>query len=138
MKKLTTSTDPQTIQIIPRDYIDVATLVLRDDSTNTSVLKEVDIVTNNGYSSITTGFELVEGRFYDLSLTNDSNVWNTNLDQWQLANYNWDDSLTNDVYYKDKIFCTDQRINQELREYYALNTGQFVTEDSYDNDYIII
>ncbi len=50
MKKLTTSTDPQTIQIIPRDYIDVATLVLRDDSTNTSVLKEVDIVIDNGYS----------------------------------------------------------------------------------------
>ena len=138
MKKLTTSTDPQTIQIIPRDYIDVATLVLRDDSTNTSVLKEVDIVTDNGYSSITTEFELVEGRFYDLSLTNDSNIWNKNLDQWQLANYNWDDSLLNDVYYKDKIFCTDQRINQEFREYYALNTGQFVTEDSYDNDYIII
>jgi len=138
MKKLTTSTDPQTIQIIPRDYIDVATLVLRDDSTNTSVLKEVDIVTDNGYSSITTEFELVEGRFYDLSLTNDTNIWNKNLDQWQLDNYNWDDSLLNDVYYKDKIFCTDQRINQELREYYALNTGQFVTEDSYDNDYIII
>jgi len=138
MKKLTTSTDPQTIQIIPRDYIDVATLVLRDDSTNTSVLKEVDIVTDNGYSSITTEFELVEGRFYDLSLTNDTNIWNKNLDQWQLDNYNWDDSLLNDVYYKDKIFCTDQRINQEFGEYYALNTGQFVTEDSYDNDYIII
>lgn len=138
MKKLTTSTDPQTIQIIPRDYIDVATLVLRDDSTNTSVIKEVEITTANGYSSITTDFELKEGRFYDLQLQNDANLWNTNLDQWQLANYNWEQSLPNDVYYKDKIFCTDQRINQELREYYALNTGQFVTEESYDNDYIII
>lgn len=138
MKKLTTSTDPQTIQIIPRDYVEIANLVLRDDSTNETIVKEVQITNADGYSSITTTWDLKEGRFYDLSLQNDANLWNTNLDQWQLANYNWEDSLPNDEYYKDKIFCTDQRINQELREYYALNTGQFVTEQSYDNDYIII
>ena len=43
-----------------------------------------------------------------------------------------------DVIYKDKVFCTDQTINQSNNDYYTINKNQFVSEDSFDNDYIII
>ena len=37
MIKLTTSTDAQTIKVIPRSYATSVSMVFRDDSTNTSV-----------------------------------------------------------------------------------------------------
>jgi len=43
-----------------------------------------------------------------------------------------------DIIYKDKIFCTDQTVDQENNDYYTMNSGEYTTEDSYDNDYIII
>ena len=61
---------------------------------------------------------LVEGRFYDLTLKEGANV-----------------------IYKDKIFCTNQTVNQANNDYYTVNSGEYTTptgDDKYDNDYIII
>ena len=60
-------------------------------------------------------YNLVEGRFYDLTIKEGSVV-----------------------IYKDKIFCTDQTIDQETNNYYSINENVYTTENSYDNDYIII
>lgn len=138
MKILTTSTGEQTIRIIPRSYPDEISLILRDDSTNTETIYTVE-----------------------------SLEWENNNDQWQLANYNWNETggffeengylvinneynlvegryydLTikegNNVLYKDKIFCTDQTIDQETDNYYTVNENVYTEETSYDNDYIII
>lgn len=130
---LTTSTAEQTIRIIPRQYPDDVTLILRDDSTNTEVTytlesmewentdevwETVDMNWNSaggyyedkGYLVIQNEYALTENRFYDLTIKEGSSV-----------------------IYKDKIFCTDQTIAD-----YSVNNGEYVTEDSYDNDYIII
>ena len=43
--------------------------------------------------------------------------------------------------YKDKVFCTDQTINQANNNHYDINSGQFTfdeTSGSHDNDYIIV
>ena len=133
---LTTSTDTQTIRIIPRDYPIQVTLRLRDESTN----------------------EVIE-----YIIGGAVNVWNVIPTIWQLTNFNWNsppDGLFNDngyliipnrynlkenrfyeltildysgVIYKDKIFCTDQEVDS-----YSVNDGVYETEKSYDNEYIII
>lgn len=138
MKKLTTSTGEQTIRIIPRSYPDEITLTLRDDSTNTSVSYTIEnnqweylndewqladytwettkgMYIQDGYLYITNNYALIEGRFYDLTIVS-----------------------AGEVIYKDKVFCTDQTIDQDTNSYYSVNDSVYTTENSYDNDYIII
>ena len=138
MKILTTSTGDQTIRIIPRSYPDDITLVLRDDSTNTETIYTLESMEwentdeewqavnlnwndaggyfeENGYLVITNQYNLVEGRYYDLTIKEGNNVL-----------------------YKDKIFCTDQTIDQQTNSYYTINDNVYTTENTYDNDYIII
>tara|TARA_B100000497_G_C7660138_1_gene397604 strand:- start:1139 stop:1558 length:420 start_codon:yes stop_codon:yes gene_type:complete len=135
---LTTTTAEQTFEIIPREYVTDATICIRDESTN----EEICV--------LTTGAE-----------------WNTNTLQWQLANYDWEDEagivITNDLMYitinlnlvesrfydikisnvsgtvifRDKIFCTDQTIDQATNNYYDMNLGQYTINTSGNNDYII-
>jgi hypothetical protein len=47
MIHLTTSTDAQTIKIIPRSYASNVSMILRDDSTNAEVTYSVSTTTNN-------------------------------------------------------------------------------------------
>jgi hypothetical protein len=135
---LTTTTAEQTFEIIPREYVTDAQICIRDESTN----EEICV--------FTTGKD-----------------WNTNTLQWQLANYDWEDEagivITNDLMYitlnlnliesrfydikisnvsgtvifRDKIFCTDQTIDQATNNYYDMNLGQYTINTSGNNDYII-
>ena len=130
---LTTSTSEQTFRVIPRSYPDEITITLRDDSTNettSTVIESLEwdnnndfwqladydwnftggIVIEDGYLIISNTFALTENRFYDLTITSGSSV-----------------------IYRDKVFCTDQTISD-----YSVNDGVYTTENTYDNDYIII
>jgi hypothetical protein len=60
-------------------------------------------------------FNLVENNFYNLTVTNGT-----------------------DVIYKDKIFCSDQTINQASNNYFSVNKDVYTEEATYDNDYIIV
>ena len=138
MKKLTTSTGEQTIRIIPRVYPDEISLTLRDDSTNEEVSYTIEslqweyinddsnladytwettkgMYIENGYLYITNNYALVENRYYDLEIVS-----------------------AGEVIYKDKVFCTNQDTDQNTNNYYSVNDGVYVTQNSYDNDYIII
>jgi len=116
---LTTSASAQTFNIIPRDYtLTSFTMVIRDDSTNTSVTYNITGVTTSGnYRTFQNTFSpvLVSNHFYDMTLSSGT-----------------------DVIFKDRIFCTDQTINQVNNDYYNLNEGQFTTDDSYNNEYIVV
>ena len=135
---LTTTTSEQTFEIITREYVTDATICIRDESTN----EEICVLTT--------------GQF-----------WNTNTFDWNLANYDWEDTagivITNDLMYitmnlnlvesrfydikisnltgtvifRDKIFCTDQTIDQATNNYYDMNLGQYTINTSGNNDYII-
>ena len=91
-------------------------MILRDDSTNTSTTyTSISTSTDKNYLVISQAFNpvLVEGRFYDLTVKEGSNI-----------------------IYKDKIFCTDQTISD-----YSVNSGEYTIptgDDKFDNDYIII
>ena len=86
-------------------------------------------------------FTLIEGRFYDLNIIKGLGAnWDNLSTQWQLATDNWENVVSSEVnIYKDKIFCTDQTINQADNDYYTINSGEYTQSTSYpDDDYIII
>lgn len=139
MKILTTSTDAQSIKFVPREYVASATLYLRDDSTNVETNQTVTLVQSGDELVYTGTFNLVEGRFYDINFVVDPNLWEQDTITWELITDTWDASQGASLsLYKDKIFCTNQTLDQTEDEYYSVNKNQYVTENTYDNDYIII
>jgi hypothetical protein len=136
---LTTSTDAQSLSIVPRIYSSEFTMSIRDDSTNVKVFYEIqNAVTSGNYLDFTNIFNpiLVENHFYNLELYVDYNFWNTNYGFWQLDNFKWneDERQFLDIY-NDKIFCTDQDINQLENDHYKLNKGEYVHYNGFDNTY---
>tara|TARA_B100000497_G_C7404924_1_gene256069 strand:+ start:9 stop:440 length:432 start_codon:yes stop_codon:yes gene_type:complete len=142
MKILTTSTSAQTLTFAPRSYPSEVIVSLRDSSTNTTTRTEnVTLTQTNDKASISTTFSLKEGRFYDLSILEGVGaLWNTYNVIWEAATDNWESITTSEKsIYLDKIFCTDQTINQTDNDYYTINSGQYTQTTSYpDDDYIII
>ena len=116
MIHLTTSASAQTLKVIPRSYASSVSMILRDDSTNTSTTySSISTSTDKNYLVVSQALSpvLVEGRFYDLTLKEGSNV-----------------------IYKDKVFCTDQTISS-----YTVNSSEYTVptgNDVFDNDYIVI
>ena len=110
MKILSTSTSAQSIKIIPRDYQSTIDVILRDNSTNTSNTYSVATSTLGDYMTFDLTLPLVENRFYDMTC-----------------------KFGSDVIYKDRIFCTDQVIAD-----YTVNKDVYTTENTYNNDYIIL
>lgn len=142
MKILTTSTSAQTLTFVPRSYPTEIILSIRDTSTNTTTRTEnVTLTRSNDNASISHAFSLVEGRFYDLNIIEGIGaLWNTYNVQWEAASDNWESIISSEAsIYLDKIFCTDQTINQADNNYYTINSGEYTETTSYpDDDYIII
>lgn len=116
---VSTSETAQTFKVIPRNYtLNTFTMTIRDDSTNVSVNYTITGVSVSGnYVTFQNTFSpvLVKNHFYDFKLVSGT-----------------------DVIFKDRMFCTDQTINQVDNDYYKLNEGQFTTDDSFNNEYIVI
>ena len=121
MKILTTSSSAQNIDVIPRSFLSTYTLKVQDEAANDEIFNgsvSASSITNARRLSVTFSPILKEGRFYTMTLLSGS-----------------------DVVYKDKIFCTDQTINQANNNYYDINSGEYDFDDtaaSHSNDYIII
>ena len=139
---LTTSAAAQTLSVIPREYPESFTMTVRDDNTN--VTKQYDITsssTSNNYLTFDNIFNpiLVENRFFDLRLYIDYNFWNTNYSFWNLYEVKWntDDGQNIDIY-NDKIFCTDQDVDQlNQNDYYKINKDQYTFYNGSDNTYTV-
>lgn len=139
---LTTSALAQEISVIPRTYTSLLTMSVRDDSTNVTVSYDIQNATTSGnYLNINNVFSpvLVENHFYDLHLYVDYNFWNTNYNFWNLDTQIWNEesTQTEDIF-KDKIFCTDQDVDQlDFNDYYQLNKGQYIEYNGFNNTYIV-
>lgn len=124
MKILTTSSSQQTIDVIPRQFLSSYKLIVKDEATNEEVFNdEVTAAAYDDYRQIQVTFNpvLKEGRYYTMEIRNRL--------------------VETVIYYKDKIFCTDQTISQTSNNYYSINDGEYTfdnTSGSHDNDYIII
>ena len=119
MKVLTTSANAQTFKVIPREYVTSASMEVRDDSTNvTTTYTGLTLSTSVNHLQISNTFNpvLVEGRYYDITLKNSGGS----------------------IIYKDKVFCTNQGIDQSQDQEYTVNSGTYTSDTSYDNDFIIL
>ena len=105
-------------------------MTIRDDSTNVSVdyvlVPRVAgvgniLIDNDGFAVYNSTYtNMVEGHFYDLTI--------------------YTDDTKEVVIYKDRIFCTEQKVeitaNNEY--FYKLNKDQYTEYDGYNNDYIVV
>lgn len=117
--KLISTSGNKTFYVIPRKYnTGDLTVKLRNETTNISIEVASTPIVEGNYLKFDAVFgSLIENNFYNLEL---------------IA------SNGGDIVYKDKIFCTNQTINQSNNDYYDINKDQYITEDSYNNDYVII
>jgi|TARA_R110000744_G_scaffold38248_4_gene87558 hypothetical protein len=134
-----TAATAQTFNIIPRTFAAEFTMSIIDDSTNIPVYYDITTATTSGnYLTFNQIFNpiLVEGHFYDIRFYSDYNYWNTNYQLWENDNSFWNiDRTTDSTLYRDRIFCTDQEIDQMEDEYYDMNLGQYKTFNSGGNTY---
>jgi len=135
-----TSAIAQAFKIIPRSYAAEFTMSITDDSTNITVYYNItNAITDVNYLTFNQAFNpiLVEGHFYDIRLYSDYNFWNTNYQLWENDNSFWNiDRTTDATLFRERIFCTDQSIDQIEDEYYDLNLGVYKTFNAAnDNQY---
>jgi len=98
----------QTFKFIPRS-LDADSMIIEDDAENTSVTIDITPSVDRYYLSVSEVLTLVEGRFYTLKVLNGL-----------------------EVVYKDKIFCTNQKVSS-----YTINDNEYV-QHSTNNDFVII
>jgi|TARA_R110000803_G_scaffold66250_1_gene127590 hypothetical protein len=130
----TTATTAQTFKVIPRIFAAEFSMSITDDSTNIPVYYDITTGTTSGnYLTFNQAFNpvLVEGHFYNLRLYSDLNFWNTNYQLWENDNLFWNiDRTTDSTIFRDRIFCTDQEIDQIEDQYYDLNLDIYKTFNS--------
>lgn len=130
----------QTFSVIPRSYGTDFTMEIRDDSTNVATLYEISSATTSGdYLTYTKTLSpvLIEGHFYDLFLYINNDIWNTNYNIWNEFTDTWT-TASNTLLYRDKIFCTDPITDQSINDNYDINKGVYTSDDSFNNDYIVV
>lgn len=102
--------------VIPREYVSEINIELISETTNVKIERTVTSSSIGNYLNFVVDFgTLTEGDFYVLNILNGS-----------------------EIIYKDKAFATAQTINQLNNEYYSVNKDVYITEDSADNDYIVL
>lgn len=89
--------DTQRITFIPRE-LNATSIVLRNETTNIETTINTNFYLENYYLIAETVFDLKENTFYNITIYNNS-----------------------DVVYKDKIFCTNQII-----EDFTVNENQYI------------
>ena len=115
---LTTSTGEQNFKFIPREFTTDITVTFTDDITFTE-LSPVEVSATQVGDYIQYAFTLTglkEDRFYTVRIENS----------------------TDEVIYKDKLFVTNQGIDQLDKEKYTINKDEYVEKSTSDNDYIVI
>tara|TARA_R110000796_G_scaffold116485_3_gene229016 strand:+ start:245 stop:673 length:429 start_codon:yes stop_codon:yes gene_type:complete len=132
---------PQTLKVIPREFASTFSFSYTDDSTNVETIISITTATTSGnYLTWSQTFNplLVINHFYDVELFSDFAFWNTNYSLWQNFQELWnDDGNFKNVFYRDKIFCTDQTVDQKNGDFYDINKNQYLTTDVFNNEYIV-
>jgi hypothetical protein len=126
MKLITSTTETKLFKIIPRYiFINNVTVRLTSESTNITIEKlDITVARDENYMNVYVYLDsLVEGDFYRLEILNTSS--GSPIPQ-------------NTIIYKDRVFCTDQDVNQKDNEYYSVNKDRYISEESSDNEFIII
>tara|TARA_R110000744_G_scaffold70536_1_gene142536 strand:+ start:27 stop:488 length:462 start_codon:yes stop_codon:yes gene_type:complete len=147
------TTDTQTFKFIPRNYDSTDIISFRDDTTNVIMQYSSTIIQVGDYLQATDVFNLVEGRFYDLTTYEIKGSYKQFKDRVIALGGNFEGNTcllsflqvnelvsASDLYvtYTDKVFCTAQEINQTLDKEYNINKGVYITENTRNNDYVVL
>tara|TARA_R110000823_G_scaffold42397_8_gene111140 strand:+ start:4189 stop:4548 length:360 start_codon:yes stop_codon:yes gene_type:complete len=116
---LKTTDQVQIIHVIPR-------LALNSTNIDLSITDDIkgDLLTNTSTS-------VMKGDYLEIGASIDGLVKN------RFYTFRINETITNKNIYKDKIFVTDQVINQKINKTYSINKDQYVEVES-NNDYIVI
>ena len=119
MKYLEISGLSQDLFFIPRTYNTSVIVTLRNDSTNNvATITLPTCVREKNYLKVSSIFTVEEGFFYDLKV--------------------YENSVSSEnIIYRDKIFATNQSIDQSANEYYDINKDEYTPENA-NNDFIIL
>ena len=116
---MTTATSDKQIYFIPREYATSDLSVdLTDDITGVEINPDSQTYTRQGdyLKAVVAYTGLKEDRFYTLRATKTSG----------------------DVIYKDKVFVTNQTIDQVNNEAYTINENEYTEQQTSNNDYIVL
>ena len=111
--KATTSNNLHYLEFIGRKDASNVIVVITDKDTKTSSEEVINVISNQGVYGFTIDKEFKEGSRYSLTV----------LDQ-----------LDNSIIYRDMILCTDEVEYDK----YDIQTGDYVFNDTPDNDYVIL
>lgn len=116
----TTSTGTQEMYFIPRVY-DTANVevILTDDITFDDAISTSQVFTRVG--------DLIRG---DLSYSN--------LKEDRFYTVRVKRTTDDQILYKDKLFVTNQTIDQVNNDMYSINKDEYVEQETSTNDYIVI
>tara|TARA_R110000868_G_scaffold17108_1_gene75564 strand:+ start:189 stop:623 length:435 start_codon:yes stop_codon:yes gene_type:complete len=93
------------------NVLDRLTVYLTDESTNTTATISPTVTEAKGYMTLNYTYSVIEGTFYTIKVV-----------------------LGSTVIYRGRVFCTSQT---DLAQY-TVNENQYVTEDSYNNEFIVL
>lgn len=116
---LTTTTDAQEVKIIPREY-----------ATSDISAKLTDDITGDVLTPTESTFTRV-GDYLK------SNVAYSSLKQDRFYTFTIEKS-TGSVIYKDKVFVTNQTLDQVNNDLYTINENEYVEQETSNNDYIVV
>lgn len=109
----------QVIHIIPR-------LALNSTNIELSIIDDI-----SGELLIHTSTSVMKGDYLEIGLSVDELVKN------RFYTFRIKETITNKNIYKDKIFVTDQVIDQKINKTYSINKDLYKKVES-NNDYIVI
>lgn len=117
--KIIGTSGTKTIKVIPRQYVTgQVTVKLKNETTKEVVTIEPTALVDHNYMKFDAAFgTLSKNTFYV-------------MDVYLFG--------TTTQIFKDKVFCTDQTINQSSNDYFSINKDEYITDDSYNNDYIVL
>jgi hypothetical protein len=93
------------------NVLDGLTVYLTNEDTNTTATISPTVTESNGYMSLAYVYTVSEGTFYTIKVT-----------------------LGSTVIYRGRVFCTTQT---DLKQY-TVNENQYVTENTYSNEFIVL
>lgn len=111
MHILTTSTNTQSLRIIPRRDTSSPLFTLTDKTKRTTETISVTKTTDGSFMVLSASFSLKEGSQYSFRVKEGS-----------------------DELYRGLIFCTDQT---DLDKFF-INKDEYVSQTGYDNDFVIL
>lgn len=102
----------QNIVVVPRAYATSGiTISFRDETTNTSTTITPTVTNADGYMTLSSIYNVEEGTFYVFEVI-----------------------LSSTTIYRGRVYCTSQT---DLKQY-TVNENEYVTENSYNNEFIVL